>query len=105
MNLQENVSRQNLSPMEEAYAIKRIIDAGKSVNEFRVALGWSKTLITQRLALLDMTLEVQDALDRDSITVMQARAINDADHHHHETLIKMAEEGATVRAIKDELTK
>ena len=103
MNLQENVSRQNLSPMEEAYAIKRIMEAGKSVDEFRVALGWSKTLITQRLALLDMTLEVQDALDRDSITVMQARAINEADHHHHESLIKLAEEGASVRSLKDEI--
>ena len=103
MNLQENVSRQNLSPMEEAYAIKRIIDAGKSVEEFRAALGWSKTLITQRLALLDMTLVVQDALERDAISVMQARAINEADHNHHESLIMLAEDGATVRAIKDEI--
>jgi len=103
MNLQENVSRQNLTPMEEAYAIKRIMAAGKDVEEFRVALGWSKTLITQRLALLDMALEIQDALDRDSISVNQARAINEADHNHHESLIKLAEEGATVRTIKDEI--
>lgn len=103
MNLQENVSRQNLSPMEEAYAIQRIINAGKSVDEFRAALGWSKTLITQRLALLDMTLELQDALNRDTITVMQARTINEADHNHHEALITLAEEGATVRSLKDEI--
>ena len=103
MNLQENVSRKNLTPMEEAHAIQRIIDAGKSMDEFRVALGWSKTLVTQRIALLDMSFSLQDALDEDSISVNQARAISEAEESHHDALIKLAENGCTAKALKDEV--
>lgn len=103
MNLQENVSRKNLTPMEEAHAIQRIIEAGKSIDEFRAALGWSKTIVTQRLALLDMSLPLQDALEGDSISVNQARAICEADESHHDSLIKLAEGGCTAKALKDEI--
>jgi ParB family transcriptional regulator, chromosome partitioning protein len=103
MNLQENVSRQSLTPMEEAYAIKRIIDAGKDVDEFRAALGWSKTLITQRLGLLELSLEIQEALEEGKISVNQARAIDEAEHEHHGSLIVLAEEGTTVKSLKEEI--
>ena len=102
LNLQENVTRKNLTPIEEAHAIKRIMDAGKSEPEIRSALGFSKTLITQRLGLLDMSAEVQDALKDDSISVGQARAINEAPEEHKERLIDLAKSGATTKAIRQE---
>jgi len=103
MNLQENVSRQNLSPMEEALAIQRIVNAGRSVDDFRVALGWSKTIVTQRLALLEMSAPIQSALEKDTISVNQARAIQDAEENHHNSLIELAENGATTKSLKDEV--
>lgn len=103
MNLQENVSRQNLSPMEEALAVQRIINAGRSVDQFRVALGWTKTIVTQRLALLEMSAPIQTALEKDTISVNQARAIQDADENHHDVLIELAENGGTVKALKEEV--
>ena len=103
MNLQENVSRQNLTPMEEALAIQRIINAGRSVDEFRTALGWSKTIVTQRLALLEMSNPIQNALEKDSISVSQARAISDADENHHDELIGLAENGCTTKTLKEEI--
>lgn len=103
MNLQENVSRQNLSPMEEALAVQRIINAGRSVDQFRVALGWTKTIVTQRLALLEMSAPIQTALEKDTISVNQARTIQDADENHHDVLIELAENGGTVKALKEEV--
>jgi len=103
MNLQENVSRQNLTPMEEALAMQRIINAGRDVEDFRVALGWTKTMVTQRLALLEMSEPIQTALEKDTISVNQARAIQDADENHHDTLIELAENGCTTKALKEEV--
>lgn len=105
LNLQENVARKSLTPMEEAQAIKRIMDASAQdpSEGLSRSLGWSKTLITQRLALLQMPAEVQDALKRDSISVGQARAISTAPSEIIGDLIKTAEDGATVAALRSQM--
>ena len=103
LNLQENVTRKNLSPIEEAEAIQRLLDMGKTTEEFAPALGWSKTLITQRLSLLDLSDRVQDALHEDALSVRQAKVIDGAKPEHQENLIELAREGATINAIKSEL--
>ena len=103
LNLQENVTRKNLSPIEEAQAIQRLLDMGRVAEEFAPALGWSKTLITQRLSLLDLSDRVQDALHDDALSVRQAKVIDSANPEHQESLIELAREGATINAIKSEL--
>lgn len=103
MNLQENVSRKNLTPMEEALAIQRIVNAGRDVDQFRTALGWSKTIITQRLGLLELSAPLQSALEKDSISVRQANTIQEAEENMHPELIELAENGCTARALKDEV--
>lgn len=105
INLQENVSRRSLTPIEEAVAIRRIVDLGKDLEEFRKSLGFSKTLITQRLALLDMHDTIQDALQDESITVNQARALNDAPDDIVERLIDNAVEGMTARDLRSEVDR
>jgi ParB/RepB/Spo0J family partition protein len=102
LNLQENVTRKNLTPIEEAHAIQRIMDAGKSEPEIRSALGFTKTLVTQRLALLGMSDAIQGALSEDGISVGQARAINEAPEEHQERLIDLAKSGATTKSIRQE---
>lgn len=103
MNLQENVSRQNLNPIEEAEAIQRIIDSGRAVESFRKALGWSKTLVTQRISLLEMSELVKEALREDSISVRQAKVVNDAPSDYQGALLTLAKDGATIKTIKQEL--
>lgn len=103
LNLQENVARKDLSPIEEARALKRVLDAGGELEAIRKSLGWSKTIITQRLALLDMSPQVQEALGTNEISVGQARAITNAPEERQQELIEMAKEGATMRALKQEV--
>lgn len=103
MNLQENVSRQNLNPIEEAEAIQRIIDSGRGVESFRKALGWTKTLVTQRISLLEMSEMVKDGLRDNSISVRQAKVINDAPSDYQGALLSLAKDGATIKMIKQEL--
>jgi ParB/RepB/Spo0J family partition protein len=102
LNLQENVTRKNLTPIEEGYAIQRIMEAGKTPAEIRQALGFSKTLITQRLALLEMSSTVQRALQDDGIGVGQARAISEAPESHQERLVELAKSGATTKSLRME---
>lgn len=103
MNLQENVSRQNLNPIEEAEAIQRIIDSGRGVDSFRKALGWSKTLVTQRVSLLSMDELIKEALRDDSISVRQAKVVNDSPRDYHGALLSLAKDGATIKTLKKEL--
>ena len=105
INLQENVSRKSLTPLEEAVAIRRIVDLGKDLEVFRKSLGFSKTMITQRLSLLEMVPMIQDALQDDSISVNQARALNDAPEDIVERLIDHAIEGMTARDLRGEVDR
>jgi ParB/RepB/Spo0J family partition protein len=103
LNLQENVTRKNLSPIEEAEAIQRLIELGNEIAEFAPALGWTKTLITQRLSLLNMSVVVQEALHTDSVSVRQAKLIDKAEDQYQEELVSLAQEGATLKTLQDEL--
>lgn len=103
LNLQENVTRKSLSPIEEAEAIQRLIDMGESPEDFAPALGWTKTLITQRLSLLDFSQVVQDALHEDTVSVRQAKVIDGANEEHREVLLDLAKDGATISTLKDEI--
>jgi ParB/RepB/Spo0J family partition protein len=50
----ENMVRKALNPYEEAIAIKRILDDGKSENQAAELLGLSKHLVTRRVKLLQL---------------------------------------------------
>ena len=102
LNLQENVAREGLNPMEEANALKRIIDSGADLDVVQSRLGWTKTLVTQRLALLEMTSVVKDALAENQITINQARAIDKQAEEDHSELVEFASKGATTKQIREE---
>jgi ParB/RepB/Spo0J family partition protein len=50
----ENMVRKGLNPYEEAIAIQRILDEGKSEEQAADLLGMSKNLVTRRLKLLEL---------------------------------------------------
>lgn len=105
MNLQENVSRQNLNPIEEAEAIQRIIDSGRTIESFRKALGWSKTLVTQRIGLLSLSDFIREALRADLISVRQAKVVDEAPQEYQGALLSLAKDGATIKTMNQELAQ
>ncbi len=90
LNLQENVVRQGLNPMDEARGAARLEKKGYLPDEIQEALGWSKTLFTQRAGLLEMSDTLQEALQQDRISVSQARAIDQLPEDRHERFADVA---------------
>ena len=103
INLQENITRQNLTYIEEAQAIQRIIDAGIDLKEFAKKVGWTKTRITQRLGLLSLPEPIKESLQEQKITVRQATMISEAPVEIMGSLLDDAENGSTIKHIKEQI--
>ena len=74
LNVQENVSREQLSHSEEYEAITRL-SSFMTRNEIMETLGVTKTWITQRLKLGEISPVLRDAVD-EGLSVRSAQAIN-----------------------------
>ncbi|MGH2683016.1 MAG: ParB/RepB/Spo0J family partition protein [Actinomycetota bacterium] len=71
----ENLQRQDLSPLEEAYAYQRLLElAGEEGSQRHLAerIGVSQGHVSKRLALLELPVEAKRALDAGGITVADA---------------------------------
>ena len=72
----ENLQREDLTPLEEAKAIKAIIDkTGLSQESIAEKLGKNRSTIANSLRLLKLPQEIQESLDREELTPGHARAI------------------------------
>ncbi len=72
----ENVQREDLSPLEEAYAYKRLIDISKlSQEEVAVKVGKNRSTVANSLRLLKLPDEFKEALEDGRISSGHARAI------------------------------
>ena len=103
MALIENIHRDNLSPMEQAYCYKQLIDEFDITHqEMSKRIGKSRTAITNILRLLTLPLEVQKLLDDDSISEGHARAILGLGSKEEQikTGKKIAEKGMSVREVE-----
>ena len=103
MALIENIHRDNLSPMEQAYCYKQLIDEFDITHqEMSKRIGKSRTAITNILRLLTLPLEVQKLLDDDSISEGHARALLGLGSKEEQikTGKKIAEKGMSVREVE-----
>ena len=76
MALIENIQRENLNPLEEASAIKRLIDEfGMTHQEASDAVGRSRTAVSNLLRLLDLSSSVKPYLERGELEMGHARAL------------------------------
>jgi len=76
LSLIENLQRENLNPVEEAEAFKRLTEEfNVSQGELATRLGKDRTTITNTLRLLKLPLEVRNQLLQNRITSGHARAI------------------------------
>ncbi len=103
MALIENIHRDNLSPMEQAYCYKQLIDEFNITHqEMSKRIGKSRTGVTNALRLLTLPLEVQKLLDDDSISEGHARALLGLGSKEDQIKIgkKIAEKGISVREVE-----
>jgi ParB family chromosome partitioning protein len=103
MALIENIHRDNLSPMEQAYCYKQLIDEFNITHEeMSKKIGKSRTSITNTMRLLSLPLEVQKLLDDDMITEGHARAILGLEGMEEQIKLakKAAEKGMSVREVE-----
>ena len=74
--LLENIQREDLSPLEEAGAFKKLIeDFGLTQEKLSKALGCSRVYITNMLRLLTLPKKIKSMLDDKLLNVGQVRAL------------------------------
>ncbi len=75
--LLENIQREDLNPIEEAMAIKNIIDIGHfTQEEFAKKFGKSRSHITNMLGLLNLPDTVKDSVKNQNLSMGHARALS-----------------------------
>jgi ParB family chromosome partitioning protein len=72
----ENIQRKNLSALEEARSYKKLLDRGYlTQEELAVKMGKTQGSISNKLRLLNLSNEVQDALLNNEISERHARSL------------------------------
>lgn len=109
--LVENLQRDNLNPIEKAYAFKKLIDEFNFIQE-RVAkrIGKSRESVANTLRLLDLPAEIQRAILEDKITEGHGRVILTLPNGEKQFLLfrEILKKGLSVRqteALVREITK
>jgi ParB family chromosome partitioning protein len=76
MSLIENIQREDLNPLEEATALRRLIDDFQMTHqEAADAVGRSRAAVSNLLRLLELMQEVKDMIDMRLIEMGHARAL------------------------------
>ena len=104
----ENVQRQNLTPIEEAISYRKILDMGYLTQEqLAEKLGKSQSSIANKLRLLNLHDDVQEALLEGSISERHARSLLKLDSMEDQKnmLGKIIKERLTVRKADEEIDK
>lgn len=71
----ENISRDDLNPVEQAHAIQRLIDAGKTQAEVAKMLGRSERSVRERLRILKLPAKAREGIADGSIPSTVARVL------------------------------
>lgn len=72
----ENLQRQDLNPIEEAIAFRKLMtDFGLTQEEVSVKIGRSRSLIANIIRLLNLPAEIQEHVSRGTLSIGQARPL------------------------------
>lgn len=103
ISLVENVQRENLNPVEEAFAYQALIERfGLTQEQLSREVGKSRPAITNMLRLIDLPDEVLELLRDGKITTGHARAILGLDDDEKMIILanKVSEKGLSVREVE-----
>lgn len=104
--LLENLQRKNLSVIEEAQSYKKLMDRGFTQEEIASKLGISQSSIANKMRLLNLPKDVQNALLYNKISERHARSLlslPDADMQRN-LLNKIISEKLTVKQTEEEIS-
>lgn len=104
--LLENLQRKNLNPIEEAKTYQKILELDQMTQEeLAKTMGKSQSAVANKLRLLALTPEVQDALLKEQISERHARALlNAPDPDTQKALLKeVIANKMTVRELEEKL--
>lgn len=104
----ENVQRENLTPIEEAISYKKILDMGYITQDGLASkLGKTQSTVANKLRLLNLDDEVQEALLNEKISERHARSLLKLQNKEQQKqlLNKIINERLTVRRADEEIDK
>ena len=104
----ENIQRKNLTPIEEALSYKKILDMGYITQEnLAIKLGKSQSSVANKIRLLNLSDEVQEALLENKISERHARSLLklSTSKQQNEMLNRIISERLTVRRTDEEIEK
>lgn len=104
--LLENLQRKNLTVIEESQSYKKLLDRGFTQEEIANKLGISQSSIANKLRLLNLPKEVQEALLYSKISERHARSLLSLNNKEKqiEILNKIINEKLTVKQTEDEIS-
>ena len=102
----ENVVRQQLNPVDEAYALKVLLDdLGVTQESLAARVGKSRSAIANKIRLLDLPGPVQEMLADGSISEGHGRALLGLPERGRQLQLarKVVDKGLSVRQVEDEV--
>lgn len=106
--LVENVVRQQLNPVDEAYALKVLLeDLGVTQDNLAARVGRSRSAIANKIRLLDLPAEIQDSLAGGAITEGHGRALLGLSERGKQLQLarRIADKGLSVRQVEEEVRR
>ena len=104
----ENVQRKDLTPIEEAISYKKILDMGYlTQDELATKLGKTQSTVANKLRLLNLDEEVQEAVLEEKISERHARSLLKLSNisEQRKMLNKIVENRLTVRKTDEEISQ
>jgi ParB family transcriptional regulator, chromosome partitioning protein len=106
--LVENIVRQQLNPIDEAYALKVLLeDLGVTQEALAARVGKSRSAIANKVRLLDLPAPVQETLSSGALSEGHGRALLGLSERGEQVRLarRIAEKGLSVRQVEDEVRR
>jgi ParB family chromosome partitioning protein len=106
--LVENVVRQQLNPVDEAFALKVLLeDLGVTQEKLAARVGKSRSAIANKIRLLDLPAPIQESLASGSLSEGHARALLSLEGRGEQVRLarRITEKGLSVRQVEEEVRR